>query len=76
MAEGNHKNWRELCSAALEARDADELLTIVQDLKKVLKCEEQVRRDFREASRVNKSPREIRWQRLDLSPKLAERKVR
>jgi hypothetical protein len=61
MAEGNHKNWRELCSAALEARDADELLTIVQDLKKVLKCEEQVRRDFREASRVNKSPREIRW---------------
>lgn len=60
MAEGNHKNWRELCSAALEARDPDELLTIVQDLKKVLKCEEQVRRDFREAVRANKAPEEIR----------------
>jgi hypothetical protein len=61
MAEGNHKNWRELCSAALEARDPDELLTIVQDLKKVLKCEEQVRRDFREATRANKFPGEIRY---------------
>ena len=61
MSEGDHKNWRELCSAALEARDPDELLTIVQDLKKVLKCEEQVRRDFREAARINKSPGEMRF---------------
>src|ERR1017187_7668679 len=60
MSEGDHKNWRELCSAALEARDPDELLTIVQELKKVLKCEEKVRRDFREAGRANKSPGEIR----------------
>ncbi len=60
MAEGNQKNCKELCSAALEARDPDELLMIVQDLKKVLKCEEQVRRDFREATRANKSPGEIR----------------
>jgi hypothetical protein len=60
MLEGDHKSWRELCSAALEARDPDELLTIVQELKKVLKCEEKVRRDFREAGRANKSPGEIR----------------
>jgi hypothetical protein len=60
MPEGDHKNWRELCNAALEARDPDELLTIVQELKKVLKCEEQVRRDFREASRTGTSPEEIR----------------
>ncbi len=60
MAEGDRKNWRELCSAALEAKDPDELLKIVQQLNRVLKCEEQVRRDFREASKANRSPGEIR----------------
>ncbi|MGA7850013.1 MAG: hypothetical protein WCA13_12980 [Terriglobales bacterium] len=60
MAEEDTKNWRVLCNAALEARDPDELLQIVQELKKVLKCEEQVRRDFREASKANKSPGEMR----------------
>ena len=60
MAEGDSKNWRALCNAALEARDPDELLAIVQELKKVLKCEEKVRRDFREAARANKSPGEMR----------------
>lgn len=59
MVEGNRKNWRQLCSAALEAKDPDELLTIVQQLNRVLKCEEQVRRDFREASRTKKSPEGI-----------------
>lgn len=62
MAEENCKNWRELCSAALEAKGPDELLKIVQELNKVLKREEQVRRDFREASRANKAPEEIRCQ--------------
>ena len=61
MAEGKHKNWRELCSAALQAKDPDELLRIIQDLNKVLKREEQVRRDFREASR-NQSPGEAQCQ--------------
>jgi hypothetical protein len=60
MDEGKRKNWRELCNAALEAKDPDELLKIVQELKKALKREEQVRRDFREATRVNKSSSEIR----------------
>ena len=60
MAEGARKNWRDLCSAALGARDPDELLKIIQELNKALKREEQVRRDFREAMRQNESSREIR----------------
>jgi hypothetical protein len=49
-----------LCSAALEAKDPDELLKIVQELNRVLKREEEVRRDFREVVRGNKTPEEIR----------------
>ncbi|MGA2354189.1 MAG: hypothetical protein ABSG02_06815 [Terriglobales bacterium] len=60
MVEKQHKNWRELCNAALGARDPDELLHIVQELNKVLKREEQVRRDFREAMQAIKSAGEIR----------------
>jgi hypothetical protein len=60
MAEGNRKNWRDLCHAALQAKDPDELLQIVQELNKVLKREEQVRRDFREAGRTDRSSGEIR----------------
>jgi hypothetical protein len=52
MAEGDRKNWRESCSAALEAKDPDELLKIVQQINQVLKCEEQIRRDFREESHL------------------------
>jgi hypothetical protein len=48
------KSWRELCSAALEAKDPDELLEILQELNKALKREEQVRRDFREAIRAKR----------------------
>jgi hypothetical protein len=58
MVEGERKKWRELCTAALEARDPDELLKILQELKKALKREEQVRRDFREAARA----KEALWQ--------------
>ena len=50
MAEGERKNWRELCNAALEAKNPDELLEILQELNKALKREEHVRRDFREAT--------------------------
>jgi hypothetical protein len=55
VAERERKNWRELCNAALEAKDPDELLNIIQELNRVLKREEQVRRDFREAMRANKA---------------------
>ena len=60
MAMGEHKNWRELCHAALEAKDPNELLEIVQELNKALKHEEQVRRDFREATRTTNSSSELR----------------
>ena len=61
MAEGiDHKNWRQLCTAALEAKDPDELQQILQELNKVFKHEEQVRRDFREARRVKKSSGNVR----------------
>ncbi len=52
MPEIEHRNWRELCNAALEAKDPDELMKILQQLNKALKREEQVRRDFRKALRV------------------------
>jgi hypothetical protein len=55
MAEGKRKNWRDLCRAALEATDPDQLLQIVQELRRVLKSEEQVRRDFRTAISLNGS---------------------
>jgi len=54
MNGNNSENWRDLCTAALHAKDPDELLRIVQRLNKALKREEQVRRDFR----TNKSGRE------------------
>ena len=60
MAGAERKNWRELANAALEAKDPDKLLQIVQELNKALKHEEQVRRDFREAARADKSSLEIR----------------
>jgi hypothetical protein len=60
MAGGERKNWRELANAALEAKDPDKLLEIVQELNKVLKHEEQVRRDFREATGGKKFSLEIR----------------
>lgn len=49
MAGEQRKSWRELCIAALDAKDPDELLRILQELNKVLKHEEQVRQDFRHA---------------------------
>jgi hypothetical protein len=55
VAEGGRKNWRELCKAALGAKDPDELLKIVQELNRALKQEEQVRRDFREHMGANRA---------------------
>ena len=52
MAGERRKNWRELCIAALDAKDPDELLQILQELNRVLKHEEQVRHDFRHATKT------------------------
>jgi len=54
MVDG-HKSWRELCNAALQAKNPDELMQILQELARALKREEQVRRDFREAMRQDRS---------------------
>jgi hypothetical protein len=56
-----HKNWRELCKAALEVKDPDELLKILHQLNQALKREEQVRREFREAVRAIESSAEGRY---------------
>ncbi len=55
MAVRERKSWRELCHAALEAKNPNELQGIVQELNKALKHEEQVRRDFREARKASSS---------------------
>jgi hypothetical protein len=60
MTGREHKSWRDLANAALEAKDPDKLLEIVQQLNQALKHEEQVRRDFRDAASANKSSVYIR----------------
>jgi hypothetical protein len=45
MLEQDNRNWKELCCAALEAKDPNKLLEIVQRLNNALKREEQVNRD-------------------------------
>ena len=55
MAEAVRKSWKQLCSAALEAKSPDQLLVILQQLDKVLKNEEEVRRDFRMAASLSKT---------------------
>jgi hypothetical protein len=61
MAEREQETWRKLCDAARKSNDPDELLRILRELNKALKREEQVRRDFREATRANQSSGEIRF---------------
>jgi hypothetical protein len=58
MAETVRRNWKELCKAALEAKDQDELLMILQELNRALKHEEKVRRDFRLVNSSGKTGRE------------------
>ncbi len=60
MTEGDRRTWQELCTAALDAKDPDQLLKIVQELNRALKHEEQVRRDF---TRARASKEEIRCSR-------------
>jgi hypothetical protein len=60
VADRKRKSWRELCRAALDAKDPDELLKIAQELSRVLKSEEQIRRDFRIALGPNSSATEAR----------------
>jgi hypothetical protein len=52
MVGERRKNWRELCIAALDAKNPDEVLQILEELNRVLKHEEQVRHDFRHATKT------------------------
>ena len=54
MLEQDDKNWRQLCSAALEAEDPNELLEIVRKLNDALEREEQLDRNQRKG-RIGKT---------------------
>jgi hypothetical protein len=45
------KDWRELCNAAIAAKDTDELLRIVNELNETLEREEMARRKLFRAAR-------------------------
>jgi hypothetical protein len=40
MSEDSHMNWRDLCSAVIEAKDPDEVLELVVRINQILECEE------------------------------------
>jgi|HubBroStandDraft_3_1064219.scaffolds.fasta_scaffold168687_1 hypothetical protein len=43
MAENNSENWKDLCNAAVEAKDPDELLRIINELCQALDREKLAR---------------------------------
>jgi hypothetical protein len=57
MLEQEDKNWKELCSAAIEAEDPGKLLAIVQKLNNALKREEQLDRSLQK-NRIGKTSEE------------------
>jgi predicted Zn-ribbon and HTH transcriptional regulator len=54
MARERRKSWRELCIAALDAKNPDEVLQILQELNRVAKHEKQVRHDFRHTAKTER----------------------
>ena len=57
MPEQDDKNWKQLCSAALEAKDSGELLEIVRKLNNALEREEQFKPNLRK-NRIGKTSEE------------------
>jgi hypothetical protein len=51
MFQNKEKNWRELCNAAIAARDPHELMRIVEQLDAVLEQEQNARQRWHRASR-------------------------
>lgn len=47
MQNENHKDWLELCNAAVEEKDPHELLRILRELDQALEREQQIRRESR-----------------------------
>jgi hypothetical protein len=54
MAENSEEDWRDLCNAAVEAKDPNELLRIIDQLCQALDRKEQARRVLPLATRVSK----------------------
>ncbi len=46
MTEEPQENWKDVCSAVIEAKDPDELLKLVVQLNQILERDEQGRRNF------------------------------
>ncbi len=55
MAENNSENWKDLCNAAVEAKDPDELLRIINQLCRALDREEQARQVLPTAAKSSKN---------------------
>jgi hypothetical protein len=47
------KDWRELCNAAIAAKDTDELLRIVNELNATLEREEKARRKLFNGGKIS-----------------------
>ncbi len=59
MTEVGHKSMKELCSAALGAKDNDEFSQIVQELNAILQHEEQIRSESWETAKADDAREEI-----------------
>jgi len=73
MADKDGKKWGALSSAALLAKYPNELLPVVHELKNLLKFEEKIRRDLREAGKTSKPREETQCYRLSAAPKFSYR---
>jgi hypothetical protein len=54
MTENNSENWIDLCNAAVEAKDPDELLRIINQLCQALDREEQAKQVLPPATKSSK----------------------
>jgi len=54
MAENNSENWKDLCNAAVEAQDSNELLRIINRLCEALDREKLARPALSPATKPNK----------------------
>ncbi len=55
---GPQKNWRDLCTAILEAKDPEEMLKAVEELNQVLEAEDRPSRARRKKPTAEHTPRE------------------
>jgi hypothetical protein len=58
MTEDPHENWKDVCSAVIEAENPDELLKLVVQLNQILERDEQESRDSIKAVRGARAAQE------------------